>query len=130
MRRGRNRYAIWPRVPESVRLEACDLDDFGPFFSVFGDESPELSGRTRKCPTTQFSKPRLDLGIGEACIDLLVELLNDLGRCAHRCTKAEPRARLIAGHEISYGGDIRQSLRARHSRHCQRAYLAGPDEFE
>jgi len=42
-------------------------------------------------------QPRLHLGIGEASVDLLVELVDDLRRRGLRCTDAEPTARLVAG---------------------------------
>src|SRR5262245_4044680 len=84
-----------------------ELDYFGPLFGVFGDESPEVSGRTRKCSAAKFGKRRLDLWIGQASIDFLVERVDYPGRCARRRAKPEPRARLITRHEFSHGGNIR-----------------------
>ena len=42
----------------------------------------EVGGRARKHGAAQIGKPRLNLGIGEGGVDLVVELVDDLGRRA------------------------------------------------
>src|SRR5262245_40864682 len=61
------------------RLGARELDDLGPLLGVFGDELCKVGGRARKRSAAQVGKPRLDLGVSETRIDLLVELVDDLG---------------------------------------------------
>jgi hypothetical protein len=50
-----------------------------PHFSV-GDKVAKVSGRKRERVATQIGKPRLVLRIGEASVDLLIELVDDPGR--------------------------------------------------
>ena len=68
-----------PRVPGSVRLDVGRPDHLGPLLGFVDDELAEVGGRAREHRTTRVGKPRLHLGIGEAGIDLLVELVDDLG---------------------------------------------------
>jgi len=66
-------------------------------FSVFvGDVPTEVGGRAGKWGFPEIGKPRLDFGIGEARIDLRVELLDDLCRRILGCTEAVPVIRLVA----------------------------------
>ena len=52
-----------------------------PHFSVSSAMSvPNSAGEPRKRRAAQVGKPRLQLGIGETGIDLLIELVDDLGR--------------------------------------------------
>ena len=83
-------------------------------FSVSSAMSlPKSAGDTGKRRAAQVGKPRLDLGIGEARIDLFVELVDDLGGRVLGRADAEPSARLVARHEFAHGRDVRQRLRAR-----------------
>jgi len=62
-----------------------------PHFSVSSPMSlPKLAGES-----AMVGKPRLVLRIGEAIVDFLVELVDDLGGRGLRCTDAVPAARLI-----------------------------------
>src|SRR5262245_14079938 len=70
---------LMPCHSSSVRLGARELDHPGPLLRLVGDEPSEVGGRTRKRCATQISEPRLDVGIGEARIDLFVELVDDVG---------------------------------------------------
>ena len=63
----------------SIRLDAGELDHLGPLFGFFRDELAEVGGRAGKRRAAQVGKPRLDLRIGEARVDLPVELVDDLG---------------------------------------------------
>src|SRR5215831_7148456 len=71
------RYGTWPG---SIRFDAQELHDLTPFLGFVGDELGEVRGRGREHGTTEVGKPRLHLGIGEAGVDLLVELVDDLRR--------------------------------------------------
>src|SRR5262245_39441128 len=91
----------------SIRLDARGLDHFGPLLGVVGDELAKVGGREREHVATEVGKPRLDLGVGKASVDLLVELLDDLGRRGLRCADAGPITRLVARYELTHGRDVR-----------------------
>jgi hypothetical protein len=80
----------------SLRLDVEGPDDVAPLLGFVGDEFAKVSGREREHVATQVGKPRLDLGIGEASVDLLVELIDDLGRRGLRCAEAVPNTPLVA----------------------------------
>src|SRR5262249_32284638 len=93
----------------------------------FGNARPEIARRATEDNAAQVGELSLQLGIGEARIDLLVELVDDLGRRLCRCAKAEIAARLVARHKFGHGWNVRQRVRARYCAHRQRAQLARPD---
>src|SRR5262249_17907516 len=62
----------------SLRLDAGGFDHFGPLFGIFGDELAEVDGRARQ-GLAEVSETDLHLGVGESRVDLLVELVDDLG---------------------------------------------------
>src|SRR5215472_2310887 len=64
--------------PNLLRLGAGEADHFGPFLGFFDDKLAELCRRARKRCAPQIGEPRLDGGIGEHRVYLLVELVNDL----------------------------------------------------
>jgi hypothetical protein len=72
----------------SVHLDASELDHPGPLLGFVGDQFFKIGGREREYVATQVGKPRLDLGVGEPGIDLLVELVDDLGRRGLRRSNA------------------------------------------
>src|SRR5499433_3737860 len=113
--------------PASVRLDACELHHLAPLLGFLGDQLAEVSGRTRKHRAAEVSEPRFHVGIGEASVDLLAELVDDLGRRGLRCADAVPIARLVARHELSHGRDVRQHVRARGGGYRERAQPASPD---
>src|SRR5262249_7279988 len=80
----------------SLRLNARQLHHLGPFLNVLGDELPELGGRTCKRRVAKVCNPRFHRGIGKNGIDLLVEFLDDIGRCIHWRADTQPRARIVA----------------------------------
>ena len=98
--------------------------------SLVGDKPSEVGWRTRKCRAALVGKPRLELGIGERGVDLLVEPVDDLGGRVLRRTDATPEARLVVRHEIAHGREVRQRLRARRGGHRQRTQLAGSDVLD
>ena len=82
--------------PTLFGIDFCGANDIGPFLNTCGDEVAEIGGAHRHRDATKVGKPRLDFGIGEARIDLLVELLDDLCRRILGCTEAVPVIRLVA----------------------------------
>src|SRR5262245_33445304 len=56
----------------SFRLDARELDHLGPLLGFVGNEFPEIGGRERDHGAAEVGKPRLDLGISKAGVDLLV----------------------------------------------------------
>jgi hypothetical protein len=48
-------------------------------FSVAADKPAEISGRTRERLTAKVGKSRFHPGIGEGCINLLVEPIDNVG---------------------------------------------------
>src|SRR5262245_45120468 len=82
----------------SVRLDVSRADHRAPLLSFVDDQLIEVGGRAWKCGDAQLSKTCLHLGIGESRIDLLVELVNNLGRRVFRRANARPEARLVARH--------------------------------
>src|SRR5262249_17281048 len=90
------RYGISSRGSRGfLRLEAPEPQPLGPLLGFPGDEAAKVGGRARNPSTAQIGEPCLKLGIGEARVDLLVELVDDLGRRGLRCVDAEPDGRLI-----------------------------------
>ena len=111
------------RTPVAVvTLKNCSGPDrLAPLFGLVGDELAEVGGRAGKCCGSQVSKACLRPGIGKACVDLLVEPVDDVGGGVLGRTNAAPPAGLVARHEFAYGRHIRQRLRACSCCHCQGA---------
>src|SRR5262245_25908117 len=107
-------------VVSLLRLDVGRADHLGPLLGFVSDEFPKLYGREREPVATQIAKPRLDLRVGEAGVDLLIELVDDLDRRGLRGTDAEPSARLVARHELTNGRDVRQYVRARRGSNGER----------
>src|SRR5262249_48880768 len=76
------RYGMWGGRPEgkSLGLDAREPHHLGPLLGFRGDEAAKVGGRARNHCTAQIGEPCLKLGIGEARIELSVELVDDLGR--------------------------------------------------
>ena len=72
---------IWNRTgsPVSVRLDTRELDHLAPLLGFVGDKFAEFGGRTNKSRRTQIRESRLQLGIGETCVNFPVELFDNLG---------------------------------------------------
>src|SRR5262249_58037849 len=58
----------WPLVGFDI---GCPYH-FAPLLGLVGDKLTEVAGRARKDAAAEVGKPRLDLGIGETSVDLLV----------------------------------------------------------
>src|SRR5262249_57638346 len=96
---------------KSLSLNTGKLYHLGPFFGFISNKLREVSGRAGKYRSAQIGEPRLDLGVGESRIDLIVELVDDLGRGVSGCADAEPGACLAAGNELGNGRQMRQARR-------------------
>src|ERR1051325_2126939 len=92
-----------------------------PLLGFVGNELSDLGRRAGEHGAPKIAKLRPDLGIGEAGIDFLVELVDDLGRRVLGRTEAIPSACLVAWHEFPDGRQIGQQLPARRAAYCQRA---------
>src|SRR5258708_5915914 len=107
--------------------EAGRPDHLAPLLGFRGDMLCEVGRRTNEHRGAEVGKPRLQLCIGEAHIDLLVEPVDDLdGRFPGRAD-AEPAAYLVARYEFSHSRDIRQHFRAGARGYGQRAKFAASD---
>src|SRR5262245_19456445 len=80
----------------SLRFNAGCPNHLRPLFLVVYDELSEVGGRAGNHRAANIGKPRLHLGIGERCIDFLVELADDLGRRVPVREKTKPPACLVA----------------------------------
>src|SRR5262249_3546701 len=67
------------RIAGSLRLNAGGLDHLAPFLGFFGDQPAELGRRSRQRRAAEVSETGLHLRIVESRVDLLVELIDDLG---------------------------------------------------
>src|SRR5262249_12326448 len=100
-----------------IRFDADGLHHLAPFLSFVRDKRAKVGSRTRKRRATQISEPRLDLGIGKARIDLVVELIDDLDGCVLGNADAIPLAGLVARQELTHGRKVRQRRRALRGRY-------------
>jgi hypothetical protein len=60
-----------------LRLDVCELDHLGPLFRFLRNEFSKVGGRHRHRHAAKVGEPCLNLGIGEARIELSVELGQD-----------------------------------------------------
>src|SRR5262249_27292196 len=81
----------------SFRLDAGKLERLGPFVDSPRDHACKLGGRASSRRVADLGKSRLQVRIGEAGIDLSVELVDDLGGDIPGNTNSVPAARLVAG---------------------------------
>src|SRR5262245_51219923 len=83
-----------------VRLDASKFHHLGPLLGFGGDEGFEIGWGARKWRAAKVGKPCLNLRIGEASVDLLVELVDDFGGRALRPANTAPVTCLETRHEI------------------------------
>src|SRR5262245_57562035 len=95
-------------------------DHLAPLFSFVRNEPTEFGGSPRHWNGAQICKLCFYVGVGEASVYLLVELLNDLVRRVLGRTYPLPATGLISRQKLSHGRSIRQSLQTRCSGHRQR----------
>src|SRR5262249_37914814 len=84
-----------------------------PHFSVSSPMNlPNSLGEGWKCRRTQFGDPSLDPGITKRRVDLLVEFVDDFGRCVLRSAEATPSAGLVSAERNADGHRLRCLARA------------------
>src|SRR5262245_52416678 len=107
--RGSRNGGLWniDRGSASVRLDVEGPDDLAPLFAVVSDELAEIGGRANERRAAELGEPRLDFWIGEAGVNGLIELVNNLRRRVLWRTYPKPLARLVARHEFAQCRNIR-----------------------
>src|SRR5262245_40744207 len=91
----------------SLWLDVCVADHLAPFLGFAGDDRSEIGRRAPKDDAAEVRKLGLQLGIGEASIDLLVELLDDLGGGLCGRADAEEGARFVTRHKLVHAWKVR-----------------------
>ena len=76
--------------PNQSGADVGELDRLAPLLGFVGDHLTEVLRRAAQDQHAHFVEPLLNLGIGEAAVDLGIELVDDLGRRAARCANAPP----------------------------------------
>jgi len=71
-------YGMSRLVARSFCFDAGELGYLAPLLHFIGDQLAEVAGREDKWCAPQIGEPSLDLGIGEARVDLPVEPVDDL----------------------------------------------------
>src|SRR5882762_8497394 len=133
MRTGRRTgdYGIRPRRRSTLlRLDIGRPDHLAPLLGFVPDQLAEVSRRARKWRAAQIGKPRLDLGIRERGVDLLVEPVDDLGRRGLGRGDSPPVTGLITRHEVGHGGYVRQYFRTRRRGNREGTHLLRLDVFD
>src|SRR5258707_13558727 len=100
----------------SLRLDVRRSDHFAPLLGFVGDELSEVGRRAWKHGAAQVSEPSLDLGIGESGVELVVELVNDLGGRVPGGGGTPQAARHVGAHALTHSGGFRACRRT----HCTR----------
>src|SRR5262249_7455924 len=75
-----------------LRLDAGEFDDPAPLLDFILNELAKTFRRAGQKGAGQLDKPRLQFHVGEARIDLPVELIDDLGRRISRRANTVPGA--------------------------------------
>src|SRR5215467_136205 len=114
----------------SLRFDVGGPDHLAPFLGFFGDQLAELGRRSRQRRAAEVSETGLHLRVVESRVDLLIELVDDLGRRGLRYAEAVPITPLVGRQELTHGRDVRQRVRARRSGYCERTQPASPDVLD
>src|SRR6266566_1639409 len=111
----------------SLRLDVGRPDYVAPFLGFRGDVPSKIRRRAGKRRAAEIGNPCLHPWLRECCVDLPVELVDDLNGRVLWDAHTVPRACLIAWHKFTHGRDVRQRLRTRRGGDRERAQLAGFD---
>src|SRR5262245_37204146 len=114
----------------SFRLDIGGLYYLAPFLGFVGDQLAELGRRSRQRRAAEVGETGLHLRVVESRVDLLVELVDDLGRRGPRYAEAVPITHLVVRQELTHGRDVRQRVRARRGGYCERTQPASPDMLD
>src|SRR5262245_27835017 len=84
-------YGMSDAIPPGLfRFDASRPDHLRPLHRFVCDELGELGRRAYKWRVAQVRDPRLDLGISEGRVDLIIDLFNDLAGCIPRRSHPQP----------------------------------------
>src|SRR4029453_982496 len=86
-------------------LDVGRPDHVGPLLNLLGNELAEVGGRAWKHSATKLGKGGLDFGIGQAGVDLPIELVDDFSGCALGRTNTRPSAGFVPRQEVAYHGN-------------------------
>src|SRR6266853_2539843 len=93
--------AMEPGPPSaSRRLDVGGPDHLTPLLGFVGNELAKFRWRARKDRATHVGKPRLDLRIGKASINFLIEPVHNLCRRVLGHSDALPCGRLVAWNKL------------------------------
>src|SRR6266481_3142413 len=112
-----------------LRLDVGCLDYLAPLLGFIGNELAEIGRRARNGRAAKIGQSCLQFGVGDAGVDLPVELVDDIDRCVPGRADALPAARLVPRHKFAQGRNVWQNLRTRWGCDCERAQPAGPNMF-
>jgi len=84
---------------------------------------PKSAGEPPNLVAPRSARPRLDLGIDEGSINLVIELVDDLGGRIFGRANTYPVASLVPRHELADGRDVRQFVRTPRRRYGKRAII-------
>src|SRR4029450_1591988 len=93
------------------RFQIGGFDHSSPFLGLLGEVLSEFGGRSNKGKGAQLRKSGLQLCIGEASIDLPVQLIDNLGARVSWSANTIPGARLVTRQEIAHDGGVWQGTR-------------------
>src|SRR3979411_2338371 len=99
---------ITRKIRRSLRLRPGKLDHLAPLLGFRGDELAAVGWRARKRGGAEVGELRLQLGIGKAGVDLLVEPVDDLDGRVAGCADAAPGARFIARQKFRERRNVRE----------------------
>src|SRR5262245_57617925 len=93
-----------PRV--SFDLGTRKSHDLAPLLGFVSDEPCEIGWRARRQNGPQLGKPSGDFGISQRCVDVLVQLDDNLGGCVLRRTRPKPGAGVEARQDVGHRGYV------------------------
>src|SRR5262249_18458592 len=88
-------------APHSYRWDVRGSDDVAPLLGFVGDELAELGWCERGRRAAELGDPRVQFGIGETRINLLVDFVDDVGRRAVWGAYPIPRTHLITWDKLA-----------------------------
>ena len=94
------------RADGLLGLDVGRPDHLAPLLGFVGDELAKVGGRASDHRAAEVGKPHLQLRIGEPGIDLIIELVDDLGGCVLGRADALPCARLVTGQKIAHRRNV------------------------
>jgi hypothetical protein len=92
------------------RLNVGRPDYLAPLPDFFGYEGSEIGRRAGKDHAAEVSKLSLQLGIGKASIDFLVEVVDDLAGRFPGGADSEKTTRFVTRNKFAYAREVRQRL--------------------